>query len=270
MPTLNEWTSRWTSFRGKIEARLQAVTDEALAAYAQIAAASPLEHAPVAALEGAVQARYNGLGTKLDQAFETIDAGIDALIDATDSTSGIERLSQARDRVAAERRALAVRIDREEQVCKVRGAAVVARAIEPLARAEDPTQSCVQCGAPFDPGPVVQSTSVPCPHCAARLTVGPRPAMLQWYSRGVSALAEEAALPAWLAYRDAHDRYDALRRPTASDLQAVERAYEAYHRAVFGVLVARHPAWDVAEAERQIGGRVAQLRTMETRFQPTL
>jgi hypothetical protein len=43
-------------------------------------------------------------------------------------------------------------------------------------------------------------------------------------------------------------------------------AAEAYHRAFFAVLVARHPLWDQAKADRQIQGRCAQIRSLHDRF----
>ena len=262
--TRAEWTARWTTFHGKLAARIDTIRDEALEAYADIADTSPFDVAPTAALDAAVQARYLALSNKLDEAFAKVDEALDELTTATDDDVELSALAAASAHMRRQLRATETRLDREAQRCKVLGAAIVARAIEPLFRSEDPTQNCVQCGSPFDPGPIAQSTSMPCPGCGARLTVGPRPAALAWYGKGLPALAEEAALPLWLAYRDAEDHYND--HSTDATLDGHVAAAEAYHRAVFDHLVREHPSWDTAKAEQQIQGRCNQIRSMHTRF----
>jgi len=265
MPSLNDWTSRWDAFTGKLTTRLEEVQEEALGAFGDVAATAPLDHTPQAALESAVQARHNKLGDKLDTAVETLDNELDELADDTEDDRALARIEALRDRATQQQQELQTAIDRAEQSCKVHGAAVIAKAIEAAFRDEDATQSCVQCGNPFDPGPITQSTAVACPGCGAKLTVGPHPAAMAWYSRGLAAVAEAEAWPMWVAYRAAEERYSD--GPSSQRLTAHVQAAEAYHRTVFGVLVERHPAWDKAKAEQQIQGRCEQIRSLHERFQ---
>jgi len=263
MPTLDEWTSRWDAFQSKLTNRLDEVHEEVLGAFGDVAATAPLDHTPQAALESAVQARHNKLGDKLDTAVETLDAKLDELADGADRRTEA-RIDALRARATQAQTELQAAIDLGEYRCKVDGAAVIARAIEAAWKAEDPTQSCVQCGIPFDPGPITQSTAVPCPGCGARVTVGPHPAAMAWYSRGLAALAEAEAWPKFAAYRKAEAHYND--DTTSSRLEAYVKAAEAYHRAVFDVLVARHPAWTAAKADEQVKGRCQQIRSMHARF----
>jgi rubrerythrin len=265
MPSLNDWTSRWDTFAGKLTTRLDEVQEEALGAFGDVAATAPLDHTPQAALESAVQARHNKLGDKLDTAVETLDNELDELAEDTDDDRALARIEALRDRAIQQQQELQSAIDRAEQSCKVHGAAVIAQAIEAAFQNEDATQSCVQCGNPFEPPPIAQSTSVSCPGCGAKLTVGPHPAAMAWYSRGLAAVAEAEAWPQWVAYRAAETHYND--EPSTERLTAHVQAAEAYHRAVFGVLVQRHPSWDTAKAEEQVRGRCAQIRSMHERFQ---
>lgn len=264
MSTLAEWTSRWDAFQDKLTRRLDEVHEEAMGAFDGIAESSPLDHTPHAALDMAIQGRHNKIGDKLDTAVETLEEGLDSLSD--DASDAEEAKIQALlDKAQAAQSELQFAIELNDERCKVDGAARIAEAIEAAFRAEDPQQSCAQCGNPFDPGPITQSTAVTCPGCGANVTVGPHPAAMAWYSRGVDAVARKAAWSLFVAHRKAEAHYNDDMTPDR--LESNIQAAEAYHRAVFGTLVERHPAWDEAKAEEQIQGRCNQIRSMHDRFQ---
>lgn len=253
------WTQRFRTFIDKLEARLDTIHDEVMEAHAEIGRVSPLEHAPVAALDSAIQARFHRLGDKLDTAFDTYEEELDALDDASQAD-----LDASRKEVEALRDAAALRIEKLEHHNKVLGAAVVARSVEALFREEDPSQHCVQCNTPFDPGPLAETRSMPCPSCGSRLTVAPKPAAAVWFGRGLQSMAQADALAAWDAARDAEHRYQQL--GDSRQLDAYVAATGSYHQQVFDRLVADHPSWTPAAAAEQVEGRCQQIRTMHQRF----
>ncbi len=266
MTSLTDWTDRWTAFTAKVDSRIDAIVVEAGDAYTDVANVNPLDPAPIAAIDMALQGRINDLTDRIATAFEQIDAGIDELMDEEGRPRTHAELTAARDAMETERDALSVRAQRAEHQCRVRSLAAVGETLQQLAQAEDPTQTCVQCGSPFDPGVVVQSTAMPCPGCGARVTVGPKAATLQWFSRGAGAIAEAEALPQWVAFQDAEAAFNALRHPTPADFEVLAAAYRAQVAAEFEALVSLHPAWDADRAATQVEGRCKQLESVHCRF----
>ncbi|MEM9193598.1 MAG: hypothetical protein AAGF12_30770 [Myxococcota bacterium] len=230
---------KWQAFVPKFQGRVQEVEAEANAGLDQLIAAHATDHGPMGAAFGALQARFNGLTTKLSDAWEKIDNQMDEALDELDdqvTSADWEAWSALRDAMVNQEREILEATDVKYQEIEMRKNADWSRRLRELAQQEiQKGAPCSECGSPFPIKVYWQASQEMCPHCNAVIDVQPGMAAgLFHQGLGAHSLAQEAAWGEWMAERKAKNAFDARRCPTAYDhwlyLQAAHAYYTRYYQ----------------------------------------
>ncbi len=258
---------RWSGFIGKLEARIGEIVAEADAGLSALIVQHPTDHGPLGAAFSAVKARFHGLGPKLDDAFDKTEEAVQEVIDADPSEADQRALDDLVDALAAQKRALAARIELASEELEMRKNADWARRLQALAEGERAAGvKCSQCGAAFAPDVWWRSCQVPCGHCQAVNDVHPGVAAGYFYQGlGVHALSHEAAWGEWLAEQRTKDAFDARRHPTAADRDAYLDAARAYYTKYYQTGLSLHP--ELAESlSSAVEAKLAHYRQWDQRI----
>jgi phage FluMu protein Com len=154
---VSDAAQRWTTFLGKVRARLGEILAEADAGVTELVETEVIDPGPVAAAENEVKARLFALRDKISPAWKKLEDELDG---------PLEDLGRALESEILE----AVEVFEQNTRKKVLARLEVLAAEEKKAR----KLSCTKCGAPL-PEPAVQHRveNVTCPHCSALNTVRP-------------------------------------------------------------------------------------------------
>jgi uncharacterized protein YoxC len=244
---------KWDGFLSKVEARVQEVIVEANTGLDQLIAQHAQDHGPMGAAFSAVQARFNGLGTKVSESWEKIDQEISELWDQDDLSSGdVEGIANARDAMVAKERKMLDDIDLHHYRIEMQKNADWSRRLRQIAEQEISRGiPCSHCGAPLHVQEFTQASQVTCGACHAVNDVMPGSATALFYQGlGAHSLAHEAAWNEWLAEREAKARLDAFRHPTAYDRWVYLNAAHGYYTKYYQEGLKIHPGFtkDVAAA----------------------
>lgn len=252
---LEPLAQRWAGFLQKLKARVAEVHAEAHAGLDPLIEAHATDHGPMGAAFSALQARFNGLGTKLGDAWDKMDEQMDeALEDVEDDLkeSDWEAFAIFRSHLVNEERALLDEIELGYEKLTTEKNGRWARKLQQLAQAEVAQGAkCTSCGGPVPLETPWQASKAACSHCGVMNDVSPGLAAGLFYQGlGAHALAHEAAFDAWLEEWNAKRAFDARRCPSAYDhwvyLEAAKKYYTQYYTAGLQV----HPGFtqDVAAA----------------------
>ena len=229
---LNEVVTKFDGFLAKVTQRVDEALAETNAGVDELIAQHATDHGPMGAAFSAVQARFRGLATKVDEAYEKIDAEVDELTELDDLNSADwEMISAARDHLIEKRRAMTDGIDLHYYTIEMKKNADWSRRLRDLAQAElaKPTP-CSQCGAPLDVRGMAYQGSAACAACHSVNDVFPGTAAGLFYQGlGAHSLAQEASWNEWLAERDAKAKLDRFRHPTEYDRWVYHQAARAYY-----------------------------------------
>ena len=245
--------TKWTGFAQKLEARIGEVLAEADAGLDALIAQHATDHGPMGAAFSAVQARFQGLHPKLDDAFEKIEEQYDEAVEDADlNEQDLRAVYDVRDELIRQRQRLADSLELAYEDLQKRKNADWARRLQQLAEQERQKGiACSQCGGPMQVEVYWQSSQVPCGHCSAVNDVSPGLAAGLFYQGlGVHALAHEAAWTEWMAERQARERFHAYRHQTQPDFDAYLNAARAYWTKYYQVGKQLYPALcdDVGQA----------------------
>jgi len=231
---------RWEGFKGKIAERVEAVRAEADAGLDQLIAQHATDHGPMGAAFSQLQARFNGLTTKLDEAYESFEEKLDEAADDIEDdldANDWDQLSGLQSALHADKTALYDKIELTYEHLQMEKNAEWARRLRALAEQEIAAGAkCSSCGAPTPVETPWTATQVKCSSCGALNDVQPGMAAGLFYQGlGAHALAQEASWDLWVAERAAKTAFDARRCPTAYDhwlyLDTARKYYTAYYEA---------------------------------------
>jgi hypothetical protein len=256
-PALVPLANRWTTFLGKVKARVTEIEGEAKAAYAEVIAVDVVDGTGMSGVSSALKSRLLALRQKVDDSWNTIDAEADKL-DLDDGRA----TGTWRGQMLALRAAFTRELDRETERIILQGEADAARGLQAAAQAEMATAvPCQHCGASIDRRgtPWHQAVNLTCPHCKAVTTATPGTAA-QMFTQGLGAisLAREAAWPQWLAMQDAEAAWHKLRHKTLDDLMRWEAANRTYWQAYADAMGRLHPGWTAQHVANEVTGKMSQ------------
>jgi hypothetical protein len=237
---------RWTTFVERVEGRLTTVLAEWAQTLADVTALDPLDEGPVASLESALQSRINRLDDRIDEAWEVV-------ADDLDDHPQEPTLRQTKRDLKAR-----VWLDSTQQ--KTRRLGELGRTLQRLAHEEDGTRTCSSCAAPLPPTVLHQALNLACTGCGAVNAVRPGRAADAWFQRGVSYVANDEALEAWIAMHNAEHALESLRHPSMVEYEAFEQAAETYWGRWYQAHIRHHPAWTQDQADAETRGVIAKLR----------
>lgn len=253
--TLDALTQRWTTFLGKVEARLAEVEAEAKAGLAELIATEVLDPAPLANALTEVQARLRALAKKVDTAW---DDTIAPECEAHDDGPGRRQVAT----LEAAGRALVLRIEELGEALEAGARLQAAERLKALAEAELAARklTCAKCGAPLPEPPVLHRVeNVTCTHCRAVNTVRPGMAMASYFAGGaLDAKARASGRDSAKQLEQAERRFQARRHPSREDAEALRQVMTAHWRAVLLVRGRETPGWTEARLPREVDVKVAQ------------
>jgi hypothetical protein len=250
---------RWTAFLAKVAARADEIEAEADAGFDELIAMQVLDTAPLSAALTEFHARMLGLGRKIDEAWQKIDAELDA----PHERSALVELG---------RRTTAA-IDRKSKVLQVTKAAKAARELWKLAELEIEkvrTQTlCAACGAPLVPVVFHEASNATCPHCKAVAVLRPGIATLLYFGgSGLHATGEHAALDESARLEAAILTYQATREKRRRDVDAWVAAHRAYWLVYARGYGTHVPGWNETKskalAEAKLGALKWELDRVQT------
>lgn len=245
-PMLQPLVQRWDTFAAKVQQRIDEATQEANEGLDQLIAQYATDHGPMGAAFSALQARFHGLGQKIDEAYEKIDQEVDQIADRDDlEPADWELISQTRDTLIAKRRAMRDDLELRHATIEMKKNADWARRLRQLAQSEmQAPAACSNCGAPIAPADPTKASQIRCGSCQAINDVTLSTAAALFYQGlGAHALACEAAWPQWLAQREADERCKAFRHATAYDFWLTIEAARAYWTAYYHAGLAIYPGF---------------------------
>ncbi len=231
---------RWSGFLEKLQARVNEVKAEADAGLDQLIAAHATDHGPMGAAFTAVQVRFNGLTSKLSDAWDKMDESIDEALEELDDDvkpSDWEAYAKWRSALVNAQRALSDDISLSYEYLQMKKNADWARRLKQLAEQEQQSGAkCSSCGGPVPIQTPWQAEKSACSHCSVMNDVVPGlSAGLFYQGIGAHALAHEAAWDHWMAEWKAKDAFDKRRCPTAYDhwvyIEAAKAYYTTYYQA---------------------------------------
>ncbi len=228
---------KWPGFVQSFNARVQEVVAEAEAGLDQLIEQHALDPGPMGAAFSALQSRFHGLSTKMEEASSKIEDMLWEILfrdDISPQDSGV--LSQLYDDICRQQREQEVALEMTYESLQTRKNAQWARQLFQHAQQEvGKGMTCSNCGSPFTLKVTWQATNETCPHCDAVNSVSPGMASYSYYGQGVHALAHEQAFGHWQAEYRAKETFDKFRHPTAYDhwqyLQAARTYWTKYYEA---------------------------------------
>jgi hypothetical protein len=223
--------AKWDGFLGKVQGRVQEVIDEANQGLDQLIAQHAKDHGPMGAAFSAIQARFRGLGTKVDEAWSKIDSELDEVRDQDDlAADDYAYVSDVFDRMCDKHRKMNDDLDLHHYTIEMKKNADWARRLRDIAMEElQRPVPCSQCGQPLQAQSFHQSTQIQCPASHSLNDIMPGSAAAMFYQGlGAHSLAAEASWNAWLAERAAKDKLDKFRHPTEYDRWVYHQAARTY------------------------------------------
>jgi phage FluMu protein Com len=223
--------AKWDGFLSKVGLRVQEVIDEANQGLDELIAQHAKDHGPMGAAFSALQARFRGLGTKVDEAWEKIDGELDEVRDQDDlGSDDYSYLSDTFDRMCDKRRKMSDDLDLHHYTIEMKKNADWARRLREIAMQElQQPVPCSQCGQPLAAQHFQHATQIQCPACNSLNDIMPGSAAAMFYQGlGAHSLAAEASWQAWLAEREAKDKLDRFRHATEYDRWVYHQAARAY------------------------------------------
>jgi hypothetical protein len=201
----------------------------------------------------AIQARFNGLGTKVSEAWEKIDNELDEVTELDDLTEAEwEAISGARDSMGDKYRKMRDEIELHHYTIEMKKSADWARHLRQIAQEEIARGvPCAQCGASIKLEVLHSASQQNCASCGSVNEVMPGAAAASFYQGlGAHSLAQETSWNLWLAERKAKEELDARRHPTAYDHWVYLKAAHEYWTGYFQAGLAVYPKFtqDVAQA----------------------
>lgn len=253
--TLDALTQRWTTFLGKVEARLAEVEAEAREGLDELVATEVLDPAPLANALTEVEARLRALSKKVESAW---DDTIAPEADSHEDGPGRARVAQLRK--AGE--ALRERIEALGKALEADARTKQAARLKALAEAELAARKlvCAKCGAPLpEPSVLHRVENVTCTHCKAVNTVRPGMAMAQYFAGGVlDAKARAVNRQSGKQLEQAERRFQARRHPSREDAAALRQVMTAHWREVLLARGRETPGWTEARLPREVEVKVSQ------------
>lgn len=239
--------AKWDGFLPKIGQRVNEVVVEADTGLDDLIANHTLDPGPLGAAFSALQARFNGLGKKIDEAWEKIDREFDQVRDRDDVTpkdypvlghiwAGMrQQYAQAKEH-----------IDISYETIQIKKSAAWARMLWTQMQAEvGQPVPCGQCGSPIQVTVHHQASNVTCGHCKAVTTVYPGMAAgLLFQGNGIHALAQEGSYDAWLAQWRAEKKYKSFRVPITRDREEYVHAARTYYTKYYEIVKQANPGFD--------------------------
>lgn len=230
---------RWSPFVEKFRGRVNEALAEADAGLTGLIQQHATDYGPMGAAFTALQSRFHGLSTKLDQAAEKIEEQIwEIMFRDNISPQDMDVLNRLHTDFTRQHRALSDELDEQYETINTKKSAEWARHLRQLAQAELKTEiACSQCGSPFQLTVFWQASNETCPHCQAVNSVTPGTAAYSFFAgNGLHALSHEQAFEEWKAEQRAKKTLDDFRQPTAYDhwqyLQAAHTYWTRYYQAV--------------------------------------
>ncbi len=228
---------KWPGFVQKFNARVHEVIAEAEGGLDGLIEQHALDHGPMAAAFGAVQARFHSLSTKFDESSGKIEELLWEIMfrdDMSPQDSGV--LSTLHDDICRQQREQQEALDMAYESLRTCKNAQWARKLAEHAQAEaGKGLSCSNCGSPFALTVSWQASNETCPNCNAVNSVTPGAALYAYYGQGVHALAHEQAFEDWKGEQRVKKTFDDYRHPTAYDywqyLQAARTYWTKYYQA---------------------------------------
>lgn len=250
---VNEVVQKWDGFLAKVGGRVQEVINEADAGLDQLIAAHALDYGPMGAAFTALQSRFHGLGTKVGDAWDKIDAEIDEVTELDDLTDAEwELISTSRDAMHAKYRKMSDDIELHHYTIEMKKSADWARHLRELAKEEIARGvPCSQCGSPIQLEVLHSASQQNCGSCGAVNEVTPGAAAASFYQGlGAHSLAQEQVWHLWLAERQAQEELNNRRHPTEYDRWVVKKASHDYYTAYYQAGLQVYPGFtkDVAKA----------------------
>jgi hypothetical protein len=278
---------RWNSFKAKVSQRADAVVAEGDEGIDEVIAADPLNPNAVSTAFSALESRFHGLGTKVSEAEEKIEAEWDEACDDFDDEGDQRVLRRLWSGIVNESRALQRDIERKKELISIKKNADWARVLRQFAEREwGEPRACGECDAPISVPTVHAASSVNCGHCNAvnSIEVGMATG-LYFQGTGVHALASEASQNEWLAEWQAEHDFNELLHPTSADRQRYHDAarirWTSYYTAFKGLhpgygpsleeavqaKLAHYTAWDFKseDRERDLFGDIVKLAAAQDR-----
>lgn len=235
---------RWQGFQQKFVGRVEAILTEANAGLDQLIAQYTTDPGPLGAAFATLQSRFHSLGTKLDEAWETLDSEIDEVTDADDiSDTDTQIIEQLWHQWSAQHANLQFDLEDKYGTFETRKQADWARGLYSLARTEiDRGAICNTCGGPLEVKTYWQASNIDCPHCSSVSGYQPgNAAGLYFQGGGAHNIAQEQALPQWSAEQRAERVFNRYRFATTADHDAYLQAAYAHHLKYYAALRDIHP-----------------------------
>jgi hypothetical protein len=236
---------RWAPFVQKVNTRVNDVIAEANEGMDGLIAAHATDFGPMGAAFGALQARFNGIGTKVSEASEQVEQLVwEIMFRDGLSPQDSQVLGQIHTQINREEQYLRDQVEMRYQELNMRKSADWSRALHKLAEGEMQRElNCSQCGSPFQVKVWWKSSNETCPHCNAVNSLSPGMATVTYYGQGSHTLSHEAAWAAWQAEQQAQAAYDRLRHPTAYDFEQKLSSSNAYWTAYYQHYQQMHPGF---------------------------
>jgi ribosomal protein L37AE/L43A len=238
---------KWEGFLPKLQARIQDVVAEADAGLDDLMASHALDPGPMGAAFSALQARFHGLGKKLDEAWEKIDNEWDEVRDQDEVTAKDHQiLSHVWATMMGQLQKTQQSMTLAYETIQITKSAAWARALWAQMEKDvrDPVP-CSQCGAPLEVTVRHQASNVICRHCKASTTVHPGTAAgLLFQGNGMHALAQEQAYDLYVGHLAAEKKYNAFRVPISRDFDERLAAARAYYTRYYQAIQQMNPGFD--------------------------
>lgn len=238
---------RWSAFMNKVFGRVQEVLAEANGGLDQLIAEHATDHQPMGAAMNALKARFDGIGTKVDEGWEKCDELLDQVMDQDDLPEAeLEALGEIWDQLSQQHSYTLEQVELQYYFLEMSKNAQWARKLLDLAFEEiQKPLRCSQCGADF-PNPVYwQASTVNCPFCQAVNDVQPGMAAGLFYQGlGVHALSHEGAWNEWMAEQAADKAYKGKRHGSEADFQGWLAAARVYYTKYYEVTQSVNPGFE--------------------------
>lgn len=253
---LDALAQRWTTFLGKVQARLAEVEAEAREGLAELIATEVLDGSPLNNALNELKARLRALQKKVETAWD--DTIAPEAEPHEDEAAGRKRVEQLRRKGEA----LSRRIEQAGEALEAWAQREAAQRLAALAEAEraSRTLACERCGAPLpEPEVLHRAENVSCPHCHAVNTVRPGLAMALYFAGGgLQAKARAQAHGGRQRLDEARALFQARRHPSREDFEALRAVTEAYWREVCLAQGRETPGWTEAQLPAEVRVKVQQ------------
>jgi len=252
------FVNRYETFEGKVAGRAAEVEQEAGEGLDELIQMNPLDPNAISAGFNAVKNRFDGLGTKVEQAMEKLEEEWEEATGDLDLEG--EELSALYGTwygMVNKSRLFMNRLEHWHEKVEAKKNADWARILYKLAEEEcQKPRACPSCGAPIDIDIKHAHSAIRCPHCDSvnEMDIGMATG-LYYQGNGVHSLAHEKVLDKWMGIHDAEYRFNEFRHPTNEDRARHLDAARTYWTAYYQEFQKLHPGFKQT-IEEAVAGRM--------------